>query len=1122
MSKRDPVRSGGSFSPGSSEDGASRETAGESAGFASPGLASEVAAAASDSESQFRALVEGSGQGLCVHKDWKLLYANRALAEILGYGSAEEILALKSLGTIFVPEERDRLWGCQAAGWHGGPTRDRHEARCLRKDGSVVWVEIRVDRVVWQGAEATLSALVDITKRKKSEMALRWQNAHLRTALDKMSQGVCMFDGEQRLVFGNARYAEIYNLPAELLVPGTRFRQILEHRIAEGIYAGGTPEDYVQERCAAVAEGAASTKVQCLTDGRIISISHRPMPGGGWLGTHDDITELRAAEAALRESEELFSRAFQASPAACAISAPEDGHHYDVNEGWMDLLGYTREEALANSALTLGIWADPKERARFVGLLEKHGSFKAFETKFRRKNGEIIDVLVSGVYVDFLGEPRLFVVYEDVTKRKQAEAALRESEELFSKAFHTSPAACAIAAPEDGRHYDVNEKWMELLGYTREEALASSALKLGIWADPKERARFVGLLETHGNFRAFEAKFRRKNGELIDVLVSGVYVEFHGEPRLFVVYDDITKRKQAEAALRESEELFSKAFHTSPTACAIAAPEDGRHYDVNEGWTKILGHSREEALANSAVSLGIWADPRERARFVELLETQGSVEAFETEVFRKDGEKIDILISAVHVEFHGEPRIFSVFDDITQRKKSERLLAHQASTMSLMKSIAFTANQSTDLEGALSFCLEKICDYTGWDVGHVYMPAKDRPGSLVSAKCWFLSDEERFRAFKEKTEERPCRPEDEEMCCGVLEGGEACWADDVASRIGPWRVEAARASGLRSGVAFPIKIRNVVVAILEFYATRGMDPTASLVDILTEVGTQMGRVVERANAEAELVAHRDHLEDLVDKRTAQVQQQTHKLELALAKERELNALQQQFVAMASHEFRTPLTIIDSAAQRLERRAEKLRPADVVQRTQKIRTAVKRMVTLIESVLSSASFDAGKFKVEVQPYDLRALVAQACARQREISPLHNIVADLDALPTRMIGDPNLLEQVFANLLSNAVKYAPDKPDVSVVGRVEAGSVRVAIEDQGVGIPAKDIAKLFDRFFRASTSTGIAGTGIGLSLVSQIVELHGGRIDVESVEGEGSTFIVQLPLRTGAEGAGPLRR
>ncbi len=1115
MSKRYPVKSEGSFATDLSEDGVSRRSGGEAAGL----TADEVAAdTASDGEAQFRALIEGSSQGLCVHQDWKLLYANQAMAEIFGYASAEEILALKSLGTILAPEERDRLWGCQAARWNGGPARECHEARCVRKDGSILWVEFRVDRVVWQGAEATQSAVVDITERKTSEIALQGQNAHLRTALDKMSQGVCMFDGQQRLLFGNERYAEMYNLSAELLVPGTRFRRILEHRVAEGIYAGRSPEAYIQERCAAVAEGVASTKIQTLTDGRIIAICHRPMPGGGWLGTHDDITELRTAEAALRESEELFSRAFQASPVACAISAPEDGHHYDVNEGWMDLLGYTREEALANSALTLGIWADPRERARFVGLLEKHGSFKAFETKFCRKNGEIIDVLVSGVYVDFLGEARLFVVYDDITKRKQAEAALRESEELFSKAFHTSPAACAIAAPEDGRHYDVNEKWMELLGYTREEALANSALELGIWADPKERARFVGLLETHGTFKAFETKFCRKNGELIDVLVSGVYVEFHGEPRLFVVYDDITKRKQAEAALRESEELFSKAFHTSPVACAIAAPKDGRHYDVNEGWTKILGYGREEAMANSAVSLGIWVDPKERARFVELLETQGSVEAFETEFFRKDGEKIDILISGVYVEIRGEPRLFSVFEDITQRKKAERLLAHQASTMSLMKSIAFTANQSTDLEGALGFCLEKICDYMGWDVGHVYMPAKDQPGTLISAKCWFLSDEEKFRAFKEATEGRPCTPEDEEMCCRVLETGDAVWAHDVESRVGFWRVEAARGAGLGSGVAFPIKIRNTVVAILEFYATQPMDPNASLVDILTEVGTQMGRVVERVNTRAELVAHRDHLEELVDKRTAQVKQQTHKLELALAKERELNALQQQFVAMASHEFRTPLTIIDSAAQRLERRAERLQPADIVQRTQKIRTAVKRMVTLIESVLSSASFDAGKFKVEVQPYDLRALVAQVCARQREISPLHNIVADLDALPTLMIGDPNLLEQAFANLLSNAVKYAPDKPDVSVVGRVEAGTVRVAIEDQGVGIPAKEITKLFDRFFRASTSTGIAGTGIGLSLVSQIVELHGGRVDVESVEGEGSTFIVQLPLRTGAEAAG----
>lgn len=270
--------------------------------------------------------------------------------------------------------------------------------------------------------------------------------------------------------------------------------------------------------------------------------------------------------------------------------------------------------------------------------------------------------------------------------------------------------------------------------------------------------------------------------------------------------------------------------------------------------------------------------------------------------------------------------------------------------------------------------------------------------------------------------------------------------------------------------------------------------------------------IERWRVKDELEEYRSGLEATVRQRTQELEEQKCRLEEALEKEREYNAMQDQFVAMASHEFRTPLTIIDSAAQRLERRADKLQPGDILQRAQKIRGAVKRMLTLIESVLSSASLDAGKFKVEVQPYDLRALVEQACARQRDISPLHNIVAHLDELPASMTGDPSLLEQVFTNLLSNAVKYAPNDPQILVVGKVEAGKAYVAVKDQGVGIPARELPKLFERFFRASTSTGIAGTGIGLNLVSQIVELHGGRIDVESTEGEGSTFIVQLPVQT----------
>lgn len=271
-------------------------------------------------------------------------------------------------------------------------------------------------------------------------------------------------------------------------------------------------------------------------------------------------------------------------------------------------------------------------------------------------------------------------------------------------------------------------------------------------------------------------------------------------------------------------------------------------------------------------------------------------------------------------------------------------------------------------------------------------------------------------------------------------------------------------------------------------------------------------ISERKEREAQDANYRDELEATVWQRTAEIEEKSRSLEAALKKEREYNSLMEQFVAMASHEFRTPLTIIDAVAQRLFRRADRLSPDDLKRGATKVRGAVQRMILLIESVLSSASMDAGKFKMKPEPCSLKAIVERACRREQELATQHDIATDLDDLPDDIVGDPGMLEQVFSNLLSNAVKYSPRAPEIRVVGETSGRWARIAVIDRGVGIPEEEHSKLFDRFFRASTSGGIAGTGIGLNLAAQIVELHGGQIEVESAVGLGSTFTVHIPVRT----------
>jgi signal transduction histidine kinase len=236
------------------------------------------------------------------------------------------------------------------------------------------------------------------------------------------------------------------------------------------------------------------------------------------------------------------------------------------------------------------------------------------------------------------------------------------------------------------------------------------------------------------------------------------------------------------------------------------------------------------------------------------------------------------------------------------------------------------------------------------------------------------------------------------------------------------------------------------------------------------------------------------------------------LKEALGKEQELNKLQRQFVSMASHEFRTPLTIIDMAAQRLKRQAEEnqLTTEEAAQRVEKIRAAVQRMTRLMESTLDAARMDEGKIKVEIGECDLRYVVLEVLTNQIELSPGHNITCEFLELPDGIQGDSKALNRVFTNLLSNAVKYAPDAPDIEVKAHTEGDQVVISVCDHGIGIDEDELDRIGDRFFRAKTSTGTAGTGIGLNLAKTLVEMHGGSFNIESVKGEGSTFTVYLPI------------
>jgi two-component system OmpR family sensor kinase len=249
----------------------------------------------------------------------------------------------------------------------------------------------------------------------------------------------------------------------------------------------------------------------------------------------------------------------------------------------------------------------------------------------------------------------------------------------------------------------------------------------------------------------------------------------------------------------------------------------------------------------------------------------------------------------------------------------------------------------------------------------------------------------------------------------------------------------------------------------------------------------------------------------------------------LAQEQRLALMQRNFVSMASHEFRTPMTIIDGHARRLVKMKDSMSPAEIGERAGKVRSAVLRMTQLIDNLLNSSRLidggvggggvgGGGGQYFHPAEMDMAALLQEVCQLHREMVPGAHLAERIAAAPMPMVGDAKLLFQVFSNVLSNAIKYSPDGGVIAVDAALATDEVVVTIADHGIGIPESDLDRLFERYHRGGNVSGIVGTGVGLYLVKMVIDMHGGAVAVESKEGEGARFTIRLPLKPAAA-AGP---
>lgn len=267
----------------------------------------------------------------------------------------------------------------------------------------------------------------------------------------------------------------------------------------------------------------------------------------------------------------------------------------------------------------------------------------------------------------------IFGVARDITERKRAEEALRESEERFSKAFRANPAAIVISLLADGRIIDCNDSFLKIFVCTRDEVLGRTSIELGMWNNSHDRKRLVDRLQRQGSIHNEEVKIRTKSGMLHDAIVSAERIELGGQICLLTMIHDITECKQAEEALRESEARFRTLAETAPAAITIYQGSKLRY--VNRAGEAITGYKREELLKMDFLEV-VHPDFRELAKERLLARQRGEEvpSGYEIKIVTKTGQERWLYATAGLIQFDGEVAAIGTCYDITERRQAEEAL----------------------------------------------------------------------------------------------------------------------------------------------------------------------------------------------------------------------------------------------------------------------------------------------------------------------------------------------------------------------------------------------------------------------------------------------------------------
>ena len=1039
-----------------------------------------------------------------------------------------------------------------------------------------VWEERAEDERLVALVSTVAAQLGTLFQQKQAEEALRTSEEHFRAVAETAADAILSLDERGDIAYANAAASRIFGRAPEELVA-----QPLSVVLPAGVPDGALGE---VGRVVEVVGRRSRPGEYADVDVPLEAAFSRWSAGGTTFTTAvlRDITERKQDHAAMHEADERFRGAFEHAPIGMALVSIESdraGCFLRVNHALSEITGYGAHELVGTSFESV---VDPTDEdssdARYVPWMLA-GEVPGFEVekRLRRATGETIVVMMSVSLVRDAAERPLYLIaqVQDVTARKRAEEALLESREHV-QAIIDNTAAVVYVKDLEGRYTLVNRSFEALFGIERDRATGHTDEELF----PPNVA---------GEMRANDRRVMREHiplevEEVIDqadgphTYLSAKFplLDSSGRPyAVCAIATDITHRKRAEEALRESEHHFRQIVDTAHDAF-VSIDSSGRVTAWNPQAEATFGWSEPEALGRSLAETIIptrYRSTHTRAlqRFMQTGKGALLGRRVELEALHRDGHEFPVEMTITAVKVGGSYAFNAFLHDITERKQAEETVRRLAEVVQSSHDAIIATTPAGEITawngGAAELYGYLPEEVTGQGLELVIPPehaAEDarllsrafagrrledhetehrrKDGSLVPVSVTVSPMRDSRRAIvgasvivRDRTE----RKRAEEAMREVQEAfrrafedapiGMALFGVAAADRARLLQVNHSlcEITGLAARELEAVTLDQITHPYdldteqpllerllsgdipnyqLEKRFLRGDGKTVWVVFNASTVHDSSGRLLYGI-AQVQDITRRKQTEDRLAKVAAELEHRATELERS-------NADLQEFAYVASHDLSEPLRMVSSYVQLLARRYGGRLDSDADEFIAFAVDGVNRMQRLIDDLLAYSR--AGTQEYRIGPVDCGELVRDTLAGMQTTVTESGATVVVGDLPT-VRGDEGQLRQLFQNLIGNGIKFrGDDPPRVEVAAEREGAAWRFSVADNGIGIDPRHAERIFSVFKRLHTRDKYAGSGVGLSICKRIVERHDGRIWVEQSELGGSRFCFTIPDRRRGHG------